>query len=92
MLFDVIAPKTTCHVPRASLHLPLTTCAVSPMFPDPETDPETLENTEINKITEARLPGGAVSDSTKMLMSDAPSFTGSFTWSDIGVQTEVHYE
>ena len=47
---------------------------------------------EINKITEARLPGGAVTDSTKMLMSDANSFTGSFTWSEIGVQTEVHYE
>ena len=59
------------------------------MFPDPETDPETLENTEINK--EARLPC-PVTDSTKMLMSDANSFTGSFNWSDIGVQTEVHYE
>ena len=85
-------PKFTFHVPRASLHLPLTTCAVSPMFPDPETDPQTLENTEVNKITEARLPSGTVSDSTKMLMSDTHSFTGSFTWSDIGVQTEVHYE
>ena len=61
------------------------------MFPDPETDPETLENTEINKITEARVPS-VVSDSTKMLMSDVNSFTGSFTWSEIGVQTEVHYE
>ena len=84
--------KISPDICRASLHLPLTTCAVSPMFPDPETDPETLENTEINKITEARLPGGAVTDSTKMLMSDANSFTGSFTWSEIGVQTEVHYE
>ena len=61
------------------------------MLPDPETDPETLENTEINKITEARVPS-VVSDSTKMLISDVNSFTGSFTWSEIGVQTEVHYE
>ena len=89
---EISSNEITPDICRASLHLPLTTCAVSPMFPDPETDPETLENTEINKITEARLPGGAVTDSTKMLMSDANSFTGSFTWSEIGVQTEVHYE
>ena len=92
-----VASQSQGRLNRASLHLPLTTCRVSPPR-DTALDLTDHNNTvDSNSINNNYYNNNMKSDvacvgETKQHYTGDNSLTESFTWSEIGVQTEVHYE
>ena len=92
-----VASQSQGRLNRASLHLPLTTCRVSPPR-DTALDLTDHNNTvDSNNINSNYYNNNMKSDvacvgETKQHYPGDNSLTESFTWSEIGVQTEVHYE
>jgi len=79
---------------RASLHLPLTSCHLSPpRYSETSGDNkcDTIDATESVKRDHSDDNIISIRDSKSFLL-DNPNSLESFSWSDIGVQTEIHYE
>ena len=92
-----VASQSQGRLNRASLHLPLTTCRVSPPRDtalDLTDHNNTVESNNINNNYYNNNMKSAVAcvGETKQHYPGDNSLTESFTWSEIGVQTEVHYE
>ena len=92
-----VASQSQGRLNRASLHLPLTTCRVSPPRPrdtalDLTDNNNTVDSNNINNNYYNNKSDVACVGETKQHYPGDNSLTESFTWSEIGVQTEVHYE
>ena len=93
-----VASQSQGRLNRASLHLPLTTCRVSPPRDtalDLTDHNNTVDNNNINNNyynNNNMKSDVACVGETKQHYPGDNSLTESFTWSEIGVQTEVHYE